>query len=688
MSYLRFTIHRKRLATGMRKRRPRSRTAYTLAAVLSLIAGDALAQGTTRYSPESNGQPEAALRPFYVNFNRFEIPFSVDQVGQRPVEVQLYVSRDAGAQWELYAAQAVSGKPFLFQADTDGNYWFATRTVDEQGNAAPLRPQLAVRVDTAQPRVQLQAGVTEQDLIKITLVSDDAAPSAEGIRVEYAIDQPQQWKPVADVVGRVEPGQSERMIASGEFLPATPWQHIWIRALVSDLAGNKTIVTEKVERPRVAATQVRLATSKSPATGTVPLAGSTPTVAAPATGVPMIGTPTVGGNEPVLSPAAPALSPWAVPQFSVSSGMMTLLPPNQTPSLPAVDPAAGPTGPALPPPLTVPSEPVPPPRPKTAAEAMRPLDASRSAAAPTVPLASVSRPSESVPAAAAPEPRGPADQPIVESHKATVPDAASGRPADWSTAMQPTGQMLDLQQAALAVRHSNSRKFSLEYEVESAGLAGLSEVELWGTTDFGQTWKRWGADPDRQSPFDIETNNDGTYGFRVVVVASNGLATPSPRDGEPADILISVDTEPPRVRISGATYGEAEQTGSLIIRYQCSDNHLVARPISLSFSSSPSGPWSTIAAGLENTGVYVWPADPTLPRQIYLRVDAVDVAGNTAHYVLDTPIDVQGLAPRARIRGFNPLTGSAGATRRISNEAVDQPSVPPLTATQPADRLK
>jgi hypothetical protein len=78
----------------------------------------------------------------------------------------------------------------------------------------------------------------------------------------------------------------------------------------------------------------------------------------------------------------------------------------------------------------------------------------------------------------------------------------------------------------------------------------------------------------------------------------------------------------------------------------------------LAFGESVEGPWSTIAAGLANDGIYAWPADPHLPRQIFLRVDITDAAGNRSHYILDTPIDVQGLAPRARIRGFNPVTGS------------------------------
>ena len=47
-------------------------------------------------------------------------------------------------------------------------------------------------------------------------------------------------------------------------------------------------------------------------------------------------------------------------------------------------------------------------------------------------------------------------------------------------------------------------------------------------------------------------------------------------------------------------------------------------------------------------------ADPMLPRQIYLRVDATDEAGNIGTHILNQPIDTQGLAPRARILGFRP----------------------------------
>ncbi len=76
------------------------------------------------------------------------------------------------------------------------------------------------------------------------------------------------------------------------------------------------------------------------------------------------------------------------------------------------------------------------------------------------------------------------------------------------------------------VRPSRSKQFSLEYEVESVGARGVSDVELWGTRDGGRSWELWGTDPDKVTPFDIETSGEGVYGFRIVVVSGNGLASP------------------------------------------------------------------------------------------------------------------------------------------------------------------
>ena len=224
------------------------------------------------------------------------------------------------------------------------------------------------------------------------------------------------------------------------------------------------------------------------------------------------------------------------------------------------------------------------------------------------------------------------------------------------------------------IRYSDSNRFSLEYELEAVGAGGAESVELYGSTDGGRTWQRWGTDPDVQSPFDIETKDDGTFAFKIVVVSRNGLASPRPLPQDSPDIVVVVDQVQPKIRLTDALFGEGNRSGSLIIRYECEDAHLMQRPIALSFSDTVEGPWTTIAAGLLNDGEYIWPGDPELPRQIYLRIDAKDRAGNIGTYVLKRPIDSRGLAPRARIRGFRSLSG-----------ANVEPFQDSQTATRPSD---
>ena len=61
-----------------------------------------------------------------------------------------------------------------------------------------------------------------------------------------------------------------------------------------------------------------------------------------------------------------------------------------------------------------------------------------------------------------------------------------------------------------------------------------------------------------------------------------------------------------------------------------------------------------IATALPNTGEYFWEYDPRSPRQIYLRLEVRDDAGNVAIDQLTEPIKVEGLEPKGQIRGFKP----------------------------------
>ncbi|MGB7342637.1 MAG: hypothetical protein WBD20_00340 [Pirellulaceae bacterium] len=323
-------------------------------------------------------------------------------------------------------------------------------------------------------------------------------------------------------------------------------------------------------------------------------------------------------------PGAITLPPAATPD-QISNGFGGLNLPNEKQSLTSTADAGSATE------LSIDRAPNPPRASRTVAEAMRPL-ASKSATENRTPSVE-SNPTQ----------RRPVD---VES-----PEYKAMR---QSQAAYDNARLAD----RAVVRYSDSERFSLEYELEAVGAGGAESVDLYGSTDAGQNWKQWGSDPDLVSPFDIETKGEGTFAFKIVVISRNGLASPRPLANETPDIVVIVDKSEPDVRITDVKYGEGERTGSLVIRYDCTDHNLMQRPIALSFSDTPDGPWTTIAAGLRNEGDYVWPGDPELPRQIYLRLDAKDRAGNAGSYVLQEPIDVQGLAPRARIRGFRSLSGT------------------------------
>lgn len=200
-----------------------------------------------------------------------------------------------------------------------------------------------------------------------------------------------------------------------------------------------------------------------------------------------------------------------------------------------------------------------------------------------------------------------------------------------------------------------SNRFRLNYGIDAIDPSGVDKVVLWVTRNDGQTWKTWGTDPDRRSPFPVETMEDGRYGFRIVVRSRDGLTGQGPSSGDDADIWITVDTEAPLVQITSVPYGRGPEAGRLVINFKASDSFLTLRPIKLSYAANPSGPWKVIQDGVRNEDRYLWKVGRDVPEQIFLKIEAVDRAGNVGVHVLNQPIDVSGLVPRGTIHGVTPV---------------------------------
>jgi hypothetical protein len=170
-----------------------------------------------------------------------------------------------------------------------------------------------------------------------------------------------------------------------------------------------------------------------------------------------------------------------------------------------------------------------------------------------------------------------------------------------------------------------SRHFELDYEFGPVSPAEAVETELWGTRDGGQHWTSFGRATGPGTPFSVSVDEEGLYGFRATVRKADGSGGGPPQAGKMPEIWIAVDCTKPTCRIIAA---ERDQAGNLIIRWEAGDRWLATRPVTISLSPTPSGPWSTIASGLANTGQYAWPIDHRAPQQIYLRLEARDEAGN------------------------------------------------------------
>jgi hypothetical protein len=209
-----------------------------------------------------------------------------------------------------------------------------------------------------------------------------------------------------------------------------------------------------------------------------------------------------------------------------------------------------------------------------------------------------------------------------------------------------------------AVRMVNSKRFMLNYEVTEVGKSGISAVELWSTPD-GRFWQKMSEQKRSEGkevrpPYEVNVEKEGLYGFSLVIRSGVGLSVQAPQAGDPPQVWVEVDLTQPVVRITKVDVGRGPQAGSLNIFWTANDKNLGRDPITLSFAEKSDGQWTSIIANRENTGQYMWRMPPDVPSQVYLRVEAVDRAGNVGSAETSKPIIVDLVLPKAVIRDIAP----------------------------------
>lgn len=602
--------------------------------------------------------PQSAPRlpnPEFTRQNDFTIPFRLappkaapGQSAPPPAEVQLHVSEDHGRTWQLSAKVAPDLGRFAFKAPYDGEYCFMVRTLDPQGRVWPSGPPvvgLRVVVDTAQPTLELKAARGEAGEVIVRWRIEDPNLRTSSFKVEYQVaGVDSDWQSVANDPLSTSPNGPLYTGETTWWPEATP-KLLAIRAEVSDWAGNRAV------------SQTQLDTTKAME---FPLAENVPP--------PLPNNADIGprsqsvGFPGVREPRTPATTLWPAERTASTplSPSPSAKPADSTDTLPQMARKFPVTWPAGENRYGQPAE-----------GANRYPRSDQTGRTPFSPagnsLETVLPPPEQIaPGIPGPalEGRNPNTPPVRSATDTRFPDSPFEPPVQTQTDLlseSSGGLPLGMKPRMVNVRH-----FRLDYDTESVGSSGIRKVELWGTNDGGATWSSYGVDPDNRSPCDVKVSGEGTYGFRFVVESGLGWGGNPPKSGDLPDIWIGVDLTKPRALLTGVEQGRGEHVGELNVTWEASDDRLAARPITLQFSDSPSGPWSVIAAGLENSGHYAWRLDNRVPERLYLRMEVRDEAGNVQSVANPEPVSLDLARPRIRIRDVIPVDDSAAKPKRTA----------------------
>ncbi|MEZ6116255.1 MAG: hypothetical protein R3C28_06750 [Pirellulaceae bacterium] len=631
----------------------------------------------------SRSEPQLPT-PIVTRQHLFSIPFFLNSRTEAPSEVTLFVSGNQGASWSVYQRRPVTANRFDFQAGVDGEYWFVVASDRNPVEpTADTRPEKIVVVDRQLPEVQLTVDSLRSERLQARWQSSDDYLEPASFRLHYRYANSEQWIPV-DVV--LPPKGSGQRSFAGEtsWTVASPGQAIVVRADILDEAGNEGA------HEQTFAWQNELPERSATLETEIP-------------DVQTEGTPLPSSQERQAARADVNVLPSANAEQSNADDAALYEPAGYVPVAANAETSQSEADPPRTTSFTSEDTPVATSETRSASDAgwQASLDAQSNSLGQTYDSLEANRSHSQAllddyshsPATTdyaslisqASRNDNPADVQLPNNESNTAAsDAASAADAtndstfdsnQWNSATDnlltprdqfsnqpvqnasPEQQLQQAMQAGVAledIHMTNSRRFNLEYDVQDVGRSGLARVELWVTRDYGRTWSALGTDSDRQSPFEVNLEQEGIYGFRLLVHNGSGLSNRSPQPGDDADLYVGLDETDPVVELTGAEV-QRETTAALLINWQAHDTNLVDTPIQLKFAETANGPWQPLTRALPNTGRADLPIDSQLPGKFLLKIEALDRAGNVGEAVYPHAIVTRDLGPKGTIRAFQPV---------------------------------
>lgn len=548
--------------------------------------------------------------PIYTKNMTLRLPVQLDDRTKAEVaEIKLYVRGPAGV-WECVQTSPSTQNVFDYKAPTDGEYQFTFVTVDRRGIATPRSvetapPHRLVVVDSTPPMVSAQLKQTKAGEMLLECQIRDANPDLSTLRAKF-LAPGNAWQPLVPV-GTDNPGTFK--------VPSTVVIENKVRVEVADKAGNRTTQDIDLNNPP--------ALPKNPGKSVTDKGRPDPALMTKDID-PLVTPPPVIPDRAVGLPEMPKASKADVPPVPTIGDM----PPLKMPDLPPdIKMPASPD-------VKAPVIPLEPPLPRM----------------PTPDVKIPSTPPESPPSRA-PEVRPPVDTmkiPEIPDIKppADLPPPPPVVPASRNTtsAMKPS----EIEKPA-AGSHTviNTRTCSINYQLDG-GARLTNRTDFWATADAGRTWTKLQDAAHGVPPAKLTLPSDGVYGIRI----RPGGGNKPPEQGEEPDCVIEIDTTNPAVNLLPPTFMAEERT--MILNWTAADTNLLSNSISLYYSPAKDGPWEMIVSGYKNEGVYRWTVPTNLTGSVYLRLEAMDRAGNVGRMELPTPVAVDAGKQRVKVIGVGP----------------------------------
>ena len=182
--------------------------------------------------------PASNVQMVVYNRRSFLVPFNIPPADiPRYKEIQLW-SATSGGDYQRVASTTPDRPFFNFTAQTDGEFWFAVRTVDNQGRLFPsdnatIRPNMKVTIDTTKPVLEITPRARRGNVASIEWTATDESLDLDTLAFDYQVENSTEWIPIP----------LSRPARSGvESWDAGTSEPLKVRGVVNDKAKNRQAV--------------------------------------------------------------------------------------------------------------------------------------------------------------------------------------------------------------------------------------------------------------------------------------------------------------------------------------------------------------------------------------------------------------------------------------------------------------